>query len=355
MTMKRKQVLASDFRLKGRKEAVIARNGEYNASDKKDLLKVVAHVMEAMGRGTEILSEEQASQKEQSKKVNRELVQAMFQNDEAHAELGATIAESLQVSANREGFLRRVLAHKEISQGQRPELKLRMKNVIGSAIASPTKVEPQIMRDKTFWPTEFDIVARPFVENREIEQSQDDVLEEKFIEAQEAIMVQEDRLLISAANSLVGMENDQTIVTGGMNFASITAVMKQIRGWNLPVSKLLVASDLIDEMLSSQSIAQLLDPVSQHEILQTGTFARIYGMDVISDATRHEPHRVIKSGEFFVFTSPEFLGAYTDRNGISSNPITISEEKIPGRGWVLHELFSAAIVNGRGVAKGVRI
>lgn len=357
--MKRKQpILASEFRLGKGRSLAIASNGEYNANDKKDLWNVVNQVLSHLQQGgAEIVNEETAAKREQATKLRREAVIASFDNREAHVELGATITNELYQAANREGICRRFLGYQELAQGNIPRVKLRSKNVTAVTAGSPTKVETQIVRDKVFFPSEMDIIARPFIEEREIQQSIDDVLEEKFIEAQEAMMVAEDRLWRLMAEATIGSfnGNDLTLVTGAFTLASITSVASQVSRWNLNTQNLFMSSDLREEFASSQQVANVIDPVSQHELLMTGKLGVIYGMSVLSDAYRHPQHKVLSRGEFYVISDPVTHGVYTDRGGITSAPIDISIEQKNGRGWVLSELFSAVIGNSRSVAKGRRV
>jgi hypothetical protein len=48
-------------------------------------------------------------------------------------------------------------------------------------------------------------------------------------------------------------------------------------------------------------------------------------------------------------------GIYTDRGGVQSQPIDISHEQLPGRGWAMSELLSMSIANSRSVAKARRV
>ena len=98
----------------------------------------------------------------------------------------------------------------------------------------------------------------------------------------------------------------------------------------------------------------LINPVAQHELLLTGQLGTVLGMEVISDAFRHEQHKVLSSGEMYVIGAPENHGQYSDRGGIESQPLDGSNEAVPGRGWFMTESLSMVIANARSVAKGKR-
>jgi hypothetical protein len=117
---------------------------------------------------------------------------------------------------------------------------------------------------------------------------------------------------------------------------------------------MLLASDLYQDIIGNSEFYSAIDPVARHELLLTGELATMYGMTLTSDAYRHPEHRVLSQGEFFVISDSLNHGAYSDRGGVQSQPIDISTEGVPGRGWVIHEPLAMAIANSRSVSKGIR-
>lgn len=333
---------------------MVGSNGELNANDKKDLLASITQFLEiASSKG--VISEEQAVSRQELAKQHKNLVSAAFESEQAHRELGATIADELYVSANREGFMRRFLAYQELNQGNIPRVKMRLKNVVATIAGGPTQISTQIVRDNTYYPPEFNICVRPFIEEREIQQSVGDVLEEKFVEAQEGIMVAEDRTWYKMATATVNQVNPFTTVTGTLSPSSLMAVKTLVTRWNIPAAYWLMASDIWNDIVGDTQFSNLIDPVSKHELLLTGQLGTMLGMSIYTDAYRHPQHKVLNSGEFFIVGDAVNHGQYTDRGGVSSTPIDGSIEKIAGRGWFLTELMSMVIANPRSVAKARRV
>lgn len=345
----RTAVLATDFRAAPGAERLVAGNGEINASSKKDLLQQQLRLLTATANG-EVTTVERV----QKQARNRELVKAMFNTDQAHKELGEALAQNLYQTANRRGFARKFLARQDLVPGSIPMVKLRMKNVTVVYATSPTKTESQVIRDKLFTPPEFILEARPFVEQREINTSTGDVLEEKYTEAMEAIMVGEDRLWYRSANDCVGLDNDLSIISGTLTPLTLMEVRTNVARWNLPVPNLLMAADLYNDIVGDSDFIQAIEPVSRHELVMTGELAVLYGMAITSDAYRHPEHRVLSQGEFFAVSDPTTHGQYTDRGGIDTEVLTGATEKMAGRGWWMYESYSNVIANARSVAKGVR-
>lgn len=342
-------VLATEYKFPGSNEIAVASNGELNASSKRDLLQNQLKLLQATANG-EVTT---AGRLENARK-SRQLVEAMFNSDVAHKELGEVMANSLYQAANRRGFARKFLGRQDLVNGQWPAVKMRNKDTTVVYSTSPTKVETQVVRDRLFTPPEIILQARPFVEQREINTSTGDVLEEKYTEAMEAIMVGEDRLWYMAANNTVGLENDLTIISGTLTPLMLMEVRQNVAGWNLPVPSLLMASDLYVDIVGDATFIQAIEPVARHELIMTGELAVLYGMAITSDAYRHPEHRVLSKGEFFAVSDPTTHGTYTDRGGIDTEPLTAATEKVPGRGWLMYESWSSVIANARSVAKGIR-
>lgn len=301
-----------------------------------------------------VLTEEQASKREEVASKRRELVEAAFNNAQAHAELGATLADELYIAGKREGFMRRVFARQDVVKGTFPHFQMRMKNVIAISSSSPTQTQSQIVRDNVYTPPEFYITARPFIEQRLIEQSNTDILEQKYIEALENIMVTEDRIWYRLATQSINVANPFTNVSGQLNPTTLSAIRSLVNRWNIPASNCLLASDIWNDIIGEPNFSGVIDPVSKNELLLTGQLGTIFGMTIYTDGFRHPQHRVFNQGDITVVGDSINHGVYTDRGGINSQPIDGTHERLPGRGWFFSQLLSMTIANARSVARANR-
>jgi hypothetical protein len=166
-------------------------------------------------------------------------------------------------------------------------------------------------------------------------------------------MVAEDRLWYNQVNSVVGVDNNLLVVNALTPYA-VMSVQNNVTRWGLKAPHVLIASDLYQDIVGNKEFYEAIDPVARHELLLTGELAVMYGMTITSDAYRHPEHKVLNQGEFFVISEALNHGGYSDRGGINSNPIDIVNEKIPGKGWVIHEEIAISVANSRSVAKGFR-
>lgn len=351
-TVYRTPVVATELRLPGSNSRVVGLNGELNASSRADLIKVVAQLME-VASSQQIVTEEQAARQEKIEKLQAQMVVASFKDPAVHRELGEIMADDLYITGNRDGFARRFLVKQSLEQGQIPRVKMRMKNVTATVASSPARIETQITQDNVFYAPEFDLVARPFVTKREIDQSVSDVVDEKFVEGLESLMVAEDRIWKAAADKTINLDNPLTNIVGALTPAGVMATKNNVTRYGIPVRHLLFANDIWNDIAGDAvSWANVIDQVSKHEVLLTGQLGTLYGMDIISDAFRHPGHKVLNQGQFYVVGDPINHGAMSDRGGVESTPTDINTERTPGRGWVLVETISLVIANSRSVAVG---
>lgn len=346
-------VLAKDFRFAKGGEALVASNGELNASSRKDALYQSQRLMAATAAG-EVMTEQQAAEEQKQQAQRAEALQAAFTDPAIHRELGETMAQEIYMTGQRSGFMRRFLNRIELRQGDIPRFEVEKKDVTAFWAAGPTKIETEILTSKWMTPPELSIIARPFVPQNEINQSNTDVLGRKYLATLEAIMVTEDRLWANLARATIGVDNQKTIIAGTMTPTSLMSVRQQVAQWGLKVPYLLMASDLFVDMVSND-FSNAIEPVVRHELVMTGQLGTLYGMTLISEAYRHPEHKVLNKGEMFAVADPITHGAFSDRGGINASPIDTLNEKVHGRGWIIDESVALSIANSRSVAVATRV
>jgi hypothetical protein len=347
-------VLATELRRPNSNERIVGNNGEINADDNADLVVQIANMMKA-AETNHVVTESAALQAQKLRKTHADMVTAAFRDPSALSNVGKTLAEEIYITSNRQGFMRRFLKQENVTQGQVPHVRMQMKNVVASIASSASEVETKLIRDNDYYPPEFYISARPFIEQREINRNTGDILEAKYLEALEAIMVAEDRQWLALVNQTVGLDNGLTNMVGTVNPLTLGTFQTEVDRWGIPAANWLIANDIWSDIVGDTGFQRLLDPVSRHELVMEGRLGTILGMDVITDQFRHPEHKVLSQGEMYIVGSEDLHGQYTDRGGIDSAPIDGTQEKVPGRGWWMSETMSMVITNSRSVAKGIRV
>lgn len=356
----RPTVMATELRSEGAQgERIVGRNGELNASGKKDLLFQQQRMMQ-VANSHNIVTEDQMTQAQKgAAKLARMAAAASLMNEpskgDRHIAIGAEMGEELYITQQREGIMRSVLQKQEVVNGQVPKVVLRNRNIVVNQATGPTQTHMQIVRDNWMYPVEFYFTARPYIEQIEISRNSTDVLEDKYFEAMQGFMVAEDRLFRHMCLQSVGQANPMTTQVGLMNPVALGSFRDRILSWGLTPVQWLVATDLWTDVVGDVGFQSIMDPVAKHELLLTGVLGTILGMEVKTDAYRHPEWKVIGQGEHYIFGSPDTLGTYTDRGGIQVDPIDAAITSIPGRGWNMYSLQSMTIGNFRAIACGKRV
>lgn len=353
----RKTILAHEMRAGGYgSPRIFGDNGDLNASSREEAHALIAKAMAMMSDPkTQVLSAEEAGQREITAQENKELLIAAFDDTGAHKQVGEMLANDLYTTGKRQGFARRFLARSPLTRGATPRANLRQNNVITVKTTSISKIETQYIMDKVFYPQEFYISGKVFVEKKDIDQSNSDVLAEKFSEGLQHLMVMEDRHWYDMVTATVNTENILSNFVGTFNPNSLGILMDQVTRWGIPAAGLLIATDLWRDFMADTGFQQALDPVTKYELVSTGVIGTLKGVPVISDSYRFPEHKVLNKGDLILVGAPDMHGQYTDRDGVTSEPITMAIEGVPGRGWIWTETMSMFLANARSVAKGNRV
>jgi hypothetical protein len=350
-----------EFKLPGRAGHLVGKRGEINANDKKELLQNIAEFFGAMSRG-EVragASEETEMDRAAASLERRQTLVAAYRDmgGRSFQDIGVAIGMDIYETANRDGFMRHFLMKADVAQGAIPRIRFSFKTQFAVAASSATQIQPLMVRSRFLLPPEFYIEDYLMIEEREINQSSGDILEEKLLEGQEAVMVQEDKLWKKLVDALVGTANQQVNIIGSFTPNALQIMRNQIVANGLTADTLVFASDLWNDFLTGSNFTQFYDPVSQYEIVQTGVIGRIMGLTLISDAYRVPQLKVLNQGEMYMVTRPEYHGAYTDRGPVVAQEINgqANGMGMPARGWYMWEQMSMIIPNARSFVKAVRI
>lgn len=343
-------------RLGQKMDLAIASNGELNAHNKPELIEAITNLVEAASQGK--IEIDSTADRHSSTSVDlRRRVVAAINNDSTGtrlAQAGVSLAAEIDETAAREGLLRNILQEDTLKQGQFPRTRVKKLDVVAVVAHSAAELAPQFVREKNIFPPEFYIDANLEIENLDIHQSTGDLLEEKYVEGLQAIMVQEDRLLFEAADISAGFPNPLLYMTGGLDLTYFSQLRNTVLGWGVPAGMAVISYDLWTDIITDADFAGAFDPVSKYEIILTGQLGTILGLPIRTDGYRPAELRVLNPGRMYVFSSKEYLGTYTNRGGVESTPITGALRGRPTKGWYLTEVFSMLLANTRSVAIGVK-
>lgn len=347
---------AAFARLPGRSDMIVGNDGHINASSQQDLAKTLMALSSQIQNGA-LTTENPSEGREMTTAEKFEVFQEARRDPSGKAwqALGSQIGLRVYESANREGFMRRLLLRGEVSQGSFPRVEVKQKNVTAQVAVGTAEQRAEIARERYVMPPEFSIKANVRVDTLETLQGSSDIMESAYANAQEQIMVQEDKMLKMLLDNTIGIPNNQKTLASGLTPASLSNQISDITRWNLPVSTMLMASDVWQDVVGNAAVwGQLLDQVSRYEIVQTGYLGTLLGLGIVTDAFRHPLLKVLSAGDIYILSTPEMLGGYTDRGPVSVEPVDGAFVGSTSRGWFMYEFMSMVVANGRAVSKATR-
>lgn len=327
--------------------------GEFNANDKKELIRSITGMFQAMSSGE--IRHTTAADRQAEIEARREVVVAAYADPDKWAALGADLAVQIQEQRNREGFLRRVAVSQDLKQGQLPRVNVPMWDAMAVVATGPANVQFQLIRNKQFTPAEFEVVANLRCERLEMEQVGGDILDNLYNQGLDSIMVKEDKLWKQSADLTVGVANPLNYIAGNLTPQILATIRQGVTDWNLPATTAIISNDFWSDIIGSNDFATMLDPVTKYDLVMNGELGTLVGLNLLTDGFRQPNQKVLNRGEIYVLSTPEHHGCFSDRGGVRSEPTTGADSGNTSRGWLLSEILSWTLANSRSVSKGRRV
>jgi hypothetical protein len=325
------------------------KNGEINAGSKKELMQRIGALALAATSGEVQEQHEFANQR-------AELVEAAMadKTGETWRVVGEVLGDEILEAMGRDGFLRKCVMRKDLKKGEIGRLRIRKKDVMAFYAVTDSGMATSQINQSYLFPDEFYVKAHILIEDRELEQAPGDLLDDKYIDGLEQLMVKEDQVFKSLLDVAATSYND---LVGFTTFSpSVFAQARtQIQQWGNPAATGLIAMDLWNDILADPEFATYFDPVTKREIIMSGSLGSIYGVNLITDGFRYDTLKVLNAGEFYFLSAPNVLGAQTVRKDVTTAPINMYLIGKPERGWYMQKIMGLAIGNGRACVHGVRV
>lgn len=338
-------------------ERLVGHNGEINANSRADLAKNLAIILEMASSGVIAPAEPNTVKPANSEQRRAELANAYQDTTTGNwLEMGATIAGEVSEVATRDGFMRRLMFKFDAPTQGRILIRVRNNQVMAMIAGSPSHMWPRWIRenDRYIEPPEFYVKANIRVDEIELRQSPGDILEEKFIETTQSIMVQEDRTLKTLMDQAVTQFGQLQYLAGGLTPSNLGLLKAEVDRWGLPSQSILMTTDGMADLTTSAAFGTWFDPVSQFEVVSTGKVGNILGCQVLTDAWREPTLKVLNAGEVYILAAPELFGVYTDRGPVDARAVDNYADGMPARGWTFFEILSMVAFNAKAIAKGIR-
>lgn len=268
------------------------------------------------------------------------LISKALETEEGRVALAQAMANPIRTSLDYQGVGRKLLVVDPLPQGALPVYD---KDVDAKAfvISKRGQVPDQIIEGDRIQVPTFEIVSYPQVRFSQVKERRFNVIDRAQQRAKADIMAVEDAEIFSlideAASSGV---NSVTVSSTGLTREALTQAFKEVEKHDLVVTKI---------VMNAQAFADIrawgqneFDPVTQHEVLQTGLFGHIWTADILIS-------KKVPLNTVYVLADPEFVGVMPIRQDIQVIPADKPEEL--RLGWVIYEEIGLGVVNAMAVSK----
>jgi len=320
--------------------------GELNASDKRDALSQLQHFA-ALRNQYRSAQKDYYSADEKSR-----IIEAALSGDPTERlKFGGAMIPLVLDRLDYEGFCRQIFRTHNVSQGQvisyekDVNVTALVTNEDGSTIGH--KVEGQ----RVFVP-EFLVTSMPKISISEIAQRQFDIVERTHDKTTYQIMLKEDRQALRQLYSAASIENSVSNITSSLSKSVLENLQYEVERHRLKVDKFLMNRQELGDLKKNINAIDF-DPITSRDLLLTGIFGSIWGVNIYVTAGVDEQgveSVSVPEGMIFAVTEGRYLGAMPIRIELSVFPADQFVYGTPSYGWLFLEQIGQVILNPRSVA-----
>jgi len=195
-------------------------------------------------------------------------------------------------------------------------------------------------------PNTWEIFAPAHIRLSQIQQRRFNILDRTQEKIRIAVQLQEDDQFLALLNTTVAgnQTNNPNVTenTNGMSKTFLNKLVTRIMDHDLPCYGLLMRFSSFKDLRNWDR--DELDPVTMREILETGLYGQLWGIDIIVS-------RRVVGGNVFALTEPRFFGVMPVRTELILMPDDVpAEAKI---GYIGYEEIGQTCIVPNGVAKGI--
>jgi len=352
------EVLAGSkqFTRPGSAEPIVASNGEINASNKVDLMKGIAQLMALASAGDIKSTHEEkavASMAEQ-KQVLAEAVTAGVHSD-AFMALGETMAAQVNETLGREGFSRKLLQFRQLSNGDVLKVRLRKRDTLAFVTTSNPNVIASVARQQFAIPDMFNLSCNVNIEKIEMAQDTGDLLQDRYEDALEQMMCAEDRVFLKLAREASGSYNTP------FGFSDFTpTVCSSMRtaiqsNGGIPVTQMLISFDIWNDIIAQPEFTAWYSEIAKHELVLEGNLGTLMGMNIITDGYRIDTLKVLPERTVYMFGAPETLGVIGQWGDMSVDSVNKANDGQARVGWFISAIEAMCLGNARAIVRGQKL
>jgi hypothetical protein len=284
------------------------------------------------------------------------IVETAFSGDPMERQrFGAEMIPLILDRLDYEGFIRQVFKPHEVSQGMIISYEKDI-NVTALVIQEDGQTIETVVKGNRVFPAEFWVTAFPKINMAEIAKRQYDVVDRAHDKATFQIMLQEDRAGLALLYQASTLENSQISITSTINKTVLENIQVEVERHRLIVDKFIMNRAELGDLKKNINAFDY-DPITSRDILLTGVFASIWGVNIFISAGVDEQgiqNVSVPEGVVFAVTDGRYLGAMPIRISLTMLP---ADQFVYGKfqyGYLFGEMIGQAVLNSRAIACGVK-
>jgi hypothetical protein len=272
------------------------------------------------------------------------LIAKALETDEGRAALASAMANPIRQSLDYQGIGRKLLVVDPLPQGALPVYD---KDVDAKAFVVPKRgsAPDQIVEGDRIQVPTFEIVAYPQIRFSQVKERRFNVIDRAQQRAKSDIMAVEDSTVFTlldaaaAGQVVTAVDEDGKAVASRLTRELLTDAFRNIEQHDLVATKVVMNAVAFADIRAWGR--DDFDPVTQHEVLQTGLFGHLWTADILVS-------KMCPGNKVFVLADPEFVGVMPIRQDIQVIPADKPENL--RLGWVIYEEIGVAVVNAMAVS-----
>lgn len=276
--------------------------------------------------------------------VNNDEIWHALTTEAGRQALGAQMAVPIRTELDYVGVARKFFEIDVLSQGQIARYD-RDVNVPSYVVAKRGKVQEYNVEGDYVEPTTWEIFAPAQIRLSQIQQRRFNILDRTQEKIKIQMQVQEDDQFLALLNTATaGNTTNNPVVTESTNKCSksfLNDLSSTIMDHDLPCYGFLMRFSSFKDIRGWANTE--LDPVTMREILETGLYGTIWGIDLI--VSRRVPAKTV-----YAIAEPRFFGVMPVRTEVILMPD--DDPKQATIGYVGYEEIGMAAINVNGLGKG---
>jgi hypothetical protein len=324
-------------------------HGQVNADSQRELMRAIGLLATAASTGMV------ETAPEESLAVNHQEAIAAAMADptgQGWIALGEIIGNQVVETMGRAGFARRLLQFQPLAKGDIARVRVRQRDTVAIVSTSDPNVTATQVRQPVVYPSFFQIIANILIEDSEINMDYGDLLDDRYNDGLEQMMVAEDKALKNIMDAAASIYNPLFLfptLTPSIWQAMKIAVEEY---GNTPVTNALISYDLWTDITTDPEFVSWYSELEKHEVAIDGTLGKIAGVEIITDGFRLPKLKVLDPGQIYMTAGPQALGVVSQLGDLNVQSINKYSEGQPKRGWYMAQMEAMALPNAHALVRG---